>query len=359
MRVSILGAGAVAFATAAYLDRAGHSLTLWSPSGKSTEAFKAGAPLVAQGAFEAQFTPCVADDCAEAVANADVVMLVLPGFGHKSTLDEMAPHVREGQAVIISSHLSFGALYLSRLLAARGVHAPIIVWGTTVATASKLSATEVKVITVRKKVDVAAVPESAADRAVELCTTLFGDRFVKREGLLAIAVSNLNPQNHLAIAMMNLTRMERGEVWSQAQNVTPTVGRLIEALDLERLAIARALGVQVKTVQEHFSLSFHVPLASVSDMNQEMHRSGNDGFGPKTAASRYVTEDVPFGLVATALLGRLAGVPAPLHEAGIALLSAAYGRDFRTANDLLPALGIASLSLEQLKTLARDGAKAD
>ena len=356
MRVSILGGGAVAFGTAAYLAQAGHSPMLWSPSGKSTAALKAGAPLVARGAIEIRFSPRIAGDCAEAVSHADVVMLVLPGFGHKATLDALAPHVREGQPVIISSHLSFGALYLSRLLAARGVRAPIIVWGTTLTTATKSSDTEVNVVTVRQKIDVAAVPQSAADDAVDLCTTLFGDRFVKRDGLLAIAVSNLNPQNHLAIALMNLTRMERGEVWSQAQNVTPAVGRLIEALDLERLAIAEALGVQVRTVKEHFALSFHVPPASVSEMNQEMFRNGNGGFGPKTAVSRYVLEDVPFGLVPTAQLGRLAGVPVPLHEAGIALFSAGYGRDFQTENDLLPALGIGSLSLDQLKALARDGA---
>jgi opine dehydrogenase len=112
----------------------------------------------------------------------------------------------------------------------------------------------------------------------------------------------------------------------------------------------------VRTVKEHFSLSFHVAPGGVSEMNQEMHRNGMGGFGPKTADSRYVTEDVPFGLVATAQLGRLAGVPAPLHEAGIALFSAAYGCDFTARNDLLPALGFASLSLDQLKALARDGA---
>ncbi|MES2958947.1 MAG: NAD/NADP octopine/nopaline dehydrogenase family protein [Pseudomonadota bacterium] len=357
MRVSILGGGAVAFATAAYLVQAGHDPMLWSPSGKSTESFRGGALLVARGAVEIQFSPRIAVDCAEAVAEADVVMLVLPGFGHKATLDALAPHVREGQPVIISSHLSFGALYLSRLLAARGVRAPIVVWGTTVATATKPNDTQVNVVTVRKKVDVAAVPQRAADEALEICTTLFGDRFVKRDGLLAIAVSNLNPQNHLAIALMNLTRMELGEVWSQAQHVTPAVGRLIEALDLERLAIAEALGVEVRTVKEHFSLSFHVPPASVSEMNQEMFRNGNGGFGPKTAVSRYVLEDVPFGLVATAQLGKLAGVATPLHDAGITLFSAAYGRDFTMVNDLLPALGIDSLSLEQLKALARDGAQ--
>jgi len=356
MRVSIVGAGAVAFGTAAFLDQGGHSPMLWSPSGRSTESFKDGAPLVAGGAIEGRFQPRIARNCAQAVEEADVVLLALPGFGHKAAMDQIAPHLREGQPVIISSHASFGALYLSKLLAARGVRAPIIAWGTTLTTAIKEGPAQVKVNTVRKKIDVAAVPASAQDDALALCTSLFGDRFVPREGLLAIAVSNLNPQNHLAIALMNLTRMERGETWGQAENVTPAVGRLIEALDLERIAIASALGVQVRTVKEHFSLSFHVAPAGISEMNQEMHRNGTGGFGPKRADSRYVLEDVPFGLAATAPLGRLAGVPAPLHEAGIALFSAAYGRDFTTDNDLLSALDFASMSLEDLKAMARDGA---
>lgn len=356
MRVSILGAGGVAYGTAAYLIQAGHEPMLWSPSGKRTAALAAGAPLIAKGAIEGTFHPRIAMDCAQAVNEADVVMIILPGFGHKATLEAAAPHIREGQPIIISSHMSFGALYLSKLLVARGVRAPIIAWGTTLTTGHQPSPTEVKVVTVRKKIDFATVPESAADDALALCNRLFSDRFVKREGLLAIAVSNLNPQNHLAIALMNLTRMERGEHWGQGENVTPAVGRLIEALDLERLSIAKVLGVHVRTVQEHFVLSFHVPAGSVSEMNQEMHRQGNGGFGPQSAVTRYVLEDVPFGLVATVQLGRLAGVPAPLHEAGISLFSAAYGRDFTTENDLLQALNIGSLSIAQLQTFARDGA---
>jgi opine dehydrogenase len=217
------------------------------------------------------------------------------------------------------------------------------------------SSTEVNVSTVRQSVDMATVPLSALDEGHALCTKLFGDHFVKRDGLLAIALSNLNPQNHLGIALLNLTRMERSEAWGQGENVTPAVGRLIEALDHERLAIANAFGLTVKTVNEHFSLSFHVPIASVSEMNQEMHRQGRGGVGPKTANSRYVLEDVPFGLLPTVVLGRLAGRPATLHEAGMAIFSAAYGRDFAHDNDLLPELGLQALSTTELQRLARAG----
>jgi opine dehydrogenase len=355
MRVSILGAGAIAYGAAAYLAQAGHDPMLWSPSGKRTAALAAGKPLIATNAIDGTFTPRIGSSCADAIQNADAVMVALPGYGHKSVLAAAAAHLREGQPVIISSHASFGALYLSKLLAARGVQVPIIAWGTTLTTGRQPSPTEVNVATVRQKIDLATVPDGAIAAGHALCTTLFGDRFVQRDGLMAIALSNLNPQNHLGIALLNLTRMEQGEAWSQGQNITPTVGRLIEALDAERLAIAKIFGLSVRTVKEHFSLSFHVPMASVSEMNQEMHRQGRGGLGPATVNSRYVLEDVPFGLLPTILLGRLAGSPATLHEAGVALFSAAYGRDFAQDNDLLPELGLERLSVAQLQQLMRSG----
>ena len=41
--------------------------------------------------------------------------------------------------------------------------------------------------------------------------------FRPREGLLAISLSNLNPQNHLGIALGNISRMEKGETWYQVR----------------------------------------------------------------------------------------------------------------------------------------------
>jgi opine dehydrogenase len=355
MRVGIVGAGSIAFGTAAFLEQAGHQPTLWSPSGERTKALAAGEPLVAAGAIEGTFHPATAQDAAGLVSDAEAILIALPAYGHKSVLDAIAPHVTASQTIIFSSHASFGALYLSRLLAARGITATIVAWGTTVVTGRQRSPTSVNVNTVRKRLDLATVPASRSAEGLAVCQALFGDRFVDRGSLMAIALSNLNPQNHMGIALGNMTRMERGEAWSQGQNVTPNVGRLLEELDQERLAIATELGLEVRDIFQHFHLSFHVPVSSISQMNQEMHEAGNGGTGPTTADSRYVTEDVPFGLVATAKLGRLAGKPAALHEAGISIFSAMYGRDFAAENDLLAALDLDSISLSGLNALCRDG----
>lgn len=353
-RIGIAGAGSIAFGSAALLHQQGHDPMLWSPSGAGTEALKSS-PLLASGAVEAEFTPRVAASAQQLAEENDALLIALPGYGHKTVLDALAPHIRDGQHVIISSHASLGAVYLMQLLAKRGVTAPITAWGTTVVTGRRQEGAAVKVNTLRARVDLCTVPETAADDALAVCQNLFGDRFQPRDGLLAISLSNLNPQNHLGIALGNITRMERAETWSQGQNVTPKVGRLLEQLDLERLAIAEKLGLSVRTIFEHFHLSFHVPVASISEMNQQMHEQGNGGTGPATSDSRYVTEDVPYGLQLTAVLGRLAGCPATLHEAGIEIFSAMYGRDFARENTLLNALELDRFSLDDLRQAARTG----
>ena len=317
IRIGIAGAGSVAFGTAALLAENGHDPMLWSPSGSGTAALTEGTALTAEGAIEATLTLRIATSARHLAAENDCLLIALPAYGHKQVMDALAPNIRNGQHVIVSSHASLGAIYLSQLLAARGVSAPITAWGTTTVTGRRQSPSLVRVNTVRKLIDLCTVPDDRSEEALALCQRLFGDRFQARDGLLAISLSNLNPQNHMGIALGNMTRMERGENWSQGQNVTPNVGRLLEALDAERLAIADALGLKVRTIFEHFHLSFHVPVASISEMNQQMHTEGNGGTGPATADSRYVTEDVPYGLALTAALGKMVDRPALLHEAGI------------------------------------------
>lgn len=352
-RVGIAGAGAVALGTAAFLKEAGHTPILWSPSGEGTAPFKSE-PLTAKGAVETAFAPVVAASAQALAETTDIIVIALPAYGHKAVFDALAPHLADGQPVIISSHASFGALYLSRQLAERGVHLPIVSWGTTLVTGRR-SGTTVNVNTVRQRIDCASLPADDGGKSRALCQALFGERFVDRGSLMAIALSNLNPQNHMGIALCNMTRMEHGETWSQGHNVTPNVGRLLEALDAERLAIAEALGLKVRTIFEHFSLSFHVPQDTVSAMNQKMHAEGRGGTGPATADSRYVTEDVPYGLLVTVKLGELVGRPATLHKAGVQTFCALYGRDFMAENDLLAALDLDAMGLDQLLQLAREG----
>src|SRR4051794_19037347 len=158
MRVAVLGAGAVGLGNAALLCERGHEPIIWSPSGSGTAAITNNKRLVAFGALEGEFAVGVAATCEEVVTLADVVLVAIPANGHRSVLDRIAPFLRDGQIVLISGHLSFSALYLSKLLSERGLSVPIGAWGTTVTTGRRKGSGHVNVRNVRSKVDVAAVP---------------------------------------------------------------------------------------------------------------------------------------------------------------------------------------------------------
>jgi opine dehydrogenase len=355
MRVAILGAGGIGLATAALLCREGHDPCLWSPSGASTRALTAGAPLIARGAVSGSFRPRVADRCAEAVASAEAVIFAVPAYGHRTVMEAAAPHLRPEQALIVSSHYSLSALYLARLLSGRGRGAPIVAWGTTVVMGRPSGPAEVSVLTVRARVDVATLPSTGIGDGLAASRALFGDRFVERADLLAIQLSNVNPQAHLANALCNLTRMEKGEAWDNYGGITEAVSRLIEALDLERLAVARAYGVEVRTMREHMALSFDLPMDTpLAEATRRVHARGGSP-GPTSLDARWIREDLPFGIIPQIALAEIAGVALPLHRSGLELFSAILGRNIATENDLLPLLGLERLTREALTALARAG----
>lgn len=423
VKVGIIGAGSIAFGTASLLSSLGHDPMIWSPSGEGTKDLITTSKIQSTGALSQTFNVRVAHSTRDLVrSNDNVLVVALPVNCHKDVMDRLAPDIvgehgpqvdanvwclfltfyavffvlvewmmesEQLMRIIISSHASLGAVYFMQLLWSewQRIQEPstaqsdfdkilITCWGTTAITARKTGGSSVNVLTIRQTVDYCTVPFNPEDANNDaLLQTLFGQRFRYRDGgLLAISLSNLNPQNHLGIVLGNMSRMDppppplpwnemkmepvidtATEPWYQGKCITPKVGRLMEALDLERINIAKSLQIDVRTIYEHFSWSFHVPLETsleidgetmtrpltVSEMNQQMHYYlKNDVLGPATPDSRYVLEDVPYGLVLTVILGRLLNCPALLHEAGIMILSAMYGRDFLVENELLKGIGL-------------------
>jgi len=76
---------------------------------------------------------------------------------------------------------------------------------------------------------------------------------------------------------------------------------------------------------------------------------------PPSLAHRYLDEDIPFGLVPLAHLGRLAGVPTPTMDALIHLASVAKGIDYMREGLTLERMGLAGVARDALDRLLTDG----
>jgi len=276
-----------------------------------------------------------------------VVIVALPAPAYPSVLPVVARHVESRQTVIVSGALSLAPLWLAELAAARGVRPRVAAFGTTVATA-RAQVDGVAIMTVRTRLAVAALPTTSGAETLATCRALFGDRFDLADSVLAVTLTNINPVAHAAMALANFTRIERGEAWPQYHYLTPAVARLVEAMDAERLAVAAAYGQRVTTIEAHFRRSFDVPGATLADIAAELHRRRGGPPGPTSLDTRFVLEDVPYGLVFTAALARIVGVGVPVTGSVITLLATLYARDFGAGNPLIGALGLGTESREGL-----------
>jgi opine dehydrogenase len=355
MRAAIVGTGGIGRGYAALLAAAGHAPVFWSPSGSALRDFADGARLAATGRIEGEYDVPVASGCAEAVTGADAIIFAVQANGFRRAIDAVAPSIYPGQTVIFSSHSSFAALHMHRRLAARGLTVPVVAWSTTALTARKAGTCGVAISGIRQRLDMATLPVDQASQGLAVSRALFGDRFEPREDVLAIMLSNLNPPAHMANMLGNLTRAEKGEDWPNYGSITPAVGRIVQALDDERIALAAAFGLAVRTVQDHYALSFGVERGPVAEMSAAVYRKRPELLGPKTLDTRFITEDVPYGLVPLEFLGRAAGVELPLHRACIDLFNAVMGHDYRAENDLLQALDLGAHDRAAIRRLLRLG----
>lgn len=354
-RVGIAGAGAIALASAAWLHDAGHEATLWSPRGVGADALRTE-PLQALGVLRTSARIRVVNDATELCAGADVLLMALPVNAHRRVMDSLLPALRDGQVVIVSAMSSLSSLYLYERARQIGRNLTVASFGTTVLTARRETATQVRVMTRRTTVGVSALPSTQVQAVVSLCTALFGDGFEAQATTLASALANTNPIAHVPLALFNWTRIELGEAWPQYHYMTPRVSAVIEQLDDERQALARAFGVQVRTLAEHFAQSFGTTAQGLAAIAAELHTKRGGPPGPTDLQTRYLTEDIPFGLVFSVALGDVAGVPMPATRMMIEVAALVSGHDFRPDNDLLSPLRLAQETVESL--LKRVGALA-
>ncbi|MGZ8631189.1 MAG: NAD/NADP octopine/nopaline dehydrogenase family protein, partial [Actinomycetota bacterium] len=155
---------------------------------------------------------------------------------------------------------------------------------------------------------------------------------------------------HPAVTLLNAALIERtgGDFMFYEEGVTEAVGRLMKAVDGERLSVARALGVEILAEPD-----LGVRQGYMSESNYSTGYSTAPGFRGIKAQDelhhRYLTEDVGYSMVFLADLARHLSVPTPPKDAVIRIASIVAGEDF--ANErarTMDKMGLSGLTREQL-----------
>lgn len=348
LRLTVLGAGAVGPGAAALAASRGHAVTLWSPSGAGTAGL-AGV-LQAEGVLEGPFSVRVAGGLADALAGAEAVLLAVPAYAFADLLPRIAAALPADVPLLIAPAASLAPLVLEGLR--RGPRAPVAGLATTPLGGRRLAPDRVRVAMIRSKLEIAALPAAAAPEMAALAEALFGNRYLPAPDVLQVALINANPIIHAALALTNLTRIEQREAWPQYGMMTEGACRLMERLDAERDALARAHGLTIPGIATALHRANQVPVGPLAEMGRVIAAGRGAVLGPVELTSRYITEDVPYGLSFYLALAAARGVAMPVTQAVVTALEACCGADF-THNPLLAGIDWAGLPAALVSGLHR------
>jgi len=351
--VTILGGGNTAFAAAANLSLAGAHVTLCElPEFSSTvDPIRKSRTIVLDGVARqgAAQIAVVTTDFSEALPGNELLLLIIPAYGHRAFAEACAPHLRDGQIVVLMPG-TLGSLQFARVLKDHGVTADVTIAETDTApyVCRKMSPTSAHIWGVVNGMGMGVLPSGRGERVQELV-----NRWIPGVQLyahvVACGLAAMNPVVHPAGVLLNAGRVEksRGEFYFYDEGVTPGVCRLIYAVDRERLAVARALDVELAPVDDAF---FRAGFGPQGDLWATINGSRmlTQLRAPGALETRWLTEDVPYGLAAWSLLGEQLGVECPLMRSLVDVASATLDTDFWAVARNMDELAIAGLDKRQL-----------
>ncbi|HHT45963.1 MAG TPA: NAD/NADP octopine/nopaline dehydrogenase [Firmicutes bacterium] len=184
-------------------------------------------------------------------------------------------------------------------------------------------------------------PVSRIKESQEILNKL-GFPFVYLPSVIEAALHNPNLIVHTIGAIMSIPRIEKtkGDYCMYHEVFTPSVWRILEVLDSEKMDVMDKLGC--KRVSYVEACKYRNTLDDSRDAKEVFFWYANmptRAKGPVAVDSRYISEDVPQGLVLLETLGLKLNVETPICTALINIASASLGRNLRLEGRTVERLG--------------------
>ena len=360
-RIAIIGAGNGGLAAAVDLSLRGFTVRLY---GRNKETLL---PLQRKGGIE--YAGVLGEGCvqislftsdpAEAMQGAEIVVLMVPTHAHESSAMIIAQHLQPDQVLLCAPGHTL--LLVPYILRKNGIEDPTTCEvGTLPYICRREGATRIRITQRARFMPFAVFPSRRTESIHSRMAAVFP--MIESFGnILDTVFAYTNAIHHPPAMVCNVGRVEAtaGDFCHYYDGITPSVGRLIDALDKERLSVAETLGATALPFVEQFHRMGYTTEAAYDSGSayEAFHQSEPDRWirAPASLDHRFFEEDVPFGLVMLAELGRLAGIATPTMDHLIHLTAVATGRDYRRKGLTLRRMGLEGVSVEGLIRLLKNG----
>jgi opine dehydrogenase len=360
-KYTVIGAGHGGKAMASHLAIMGADVALWNRTFDHIEVIKKRGGIELESAEGGPHgfgkLRLVTSDIREAVRHAQVIMVVLPSSAHADIAKACAPHLKDGQIVVLHPGRTLGAVEFAKVIRDRGCTA-----GVTVAEAETFiyasrsdGPAQARIFRIKEAVPLAALPATRNQLVLDLIHHAY-PQFIDGVDVLHTGLNNMGAIFHPALTLLNCGWIEHthGDYQFYIDGVTPSVARVLEVLDRERVTVASSVGIRARTAQEWLKLAYDT---SGEDLHEAIqNQPGYYGIkAPTTLNHRYIFEDVPMSLVPIASLGMRYGVSVQGMESIIRLGSIIHRTDYWRRGRTVERLGLEQWSVNELTRFVQEG----
>jgi opine dehydrogenase len=299
----------------------------------------------------------VTSDLGEALAQAHMIMVVTPSTAHAELARKMAPYLMDGQIVVLHPGRTLGAIEFSIMLQRSECTANVIVAETeTLIYASRSEGpAQARIFSIKEAVPLAALPATSTSAVLEAITPAY-PQFVDGVDVLHTGLNNMGAIFHPALTILNAGRIEatHGEFQFYVDGVTPSVARVLEVLDRERVTVAAALGIRARTALEWLLMAYD---AQGEDLYTAIHNQpGYRGImAPPSIDHRYISEDVPMSLAPIVSLGQRYGVSTSGIDSIIRLGGILHRTNYLRSGRTIERLGLRELGVSEFVRYVKEG----
>lgn len=360
---AVIGAGLGGCALAASMALAGYRMRLHDLDDGRLAEIRARGGFDVTGLFQG-FAPVerVTPVLAEAFDGADIAIVCTGSNKHGEVARLLSPLLKNGQTILLVQGGTGGSLLVRNELRRAGCAAEVDVcemdnYPFSLAWPRPTSMN----FTIRKEwLQIAALPGARGEAVLAKLGAAF-PQAVAAPSTLHTGLNNANGILHVANMVCNIGRLEAmGNGYRfYSEGYTPSAIRVLEAVSAERLAIAAALDVRLPTIHEWLLATYRLGGATLAETFQRLTAGPTGPYQwtptPPSMAHKYVSEDVPCGLVPMSALGEAVGVATPVIDGLIALSSAMLGRDFRAEGRNRVHLGLGARRAREIRWLFEVG----
>lgn len=345
--VAVVGAGNGAQAFAGSLAARGYTVRMLVRSGGP--GF--GTIIRCHGVEEVEGkVAAVSESPGEIIPGAGIVIVCTTADAHEAVVESVAPYLERGQILLLSPGRTGGALVVQQSLSRIGVSTPVIV-----AEAQSLvyacraeRAGQVHLIGIKQDVPVGFLDPDQGEAAITRLQRLY-PAFSAANGVLETSLGNIGSVFHPAVVISNAAAIDRGAPFLFYRDMTQAVADLILRVDAERVALERAFGLEPLNVIEWMDRAY--PDCSGEGLLGRMR--SNPAYAeiqaPTHLNGRYLTEDIPAGLIPMVSLGESVGMRMPVMRSLVEVGGALLGRNFWTGGRTLEKMGLAGLDRDEIR----------